>query len=410
MKQIKVSIIVPVYRVEDDIENCIASIARQTLQEIEIFLIDDGSPDLAGAVCDRCAACDERIHVIHKENGGVVSARNEGVKRAQGKYICFVDGDDWIEENMVKSLYEKAEQTQADVVAEGMIEEIAGSCKKVNNCIPAGDYDREAILKFICPNMLSCEDYFCLGVQPYLWNKLFRRGLAQKWMPQIDESIHIGEDAGAVYLMIADAQKLVISEEAHYHYCQHAQSAMYSIANEEDLSSMKLYHFMKGTFAQLGMGAVMRKPLTRYTVNNLLTQTYGRYAALDAESLLFPYQGILKNESIVIYGAGALGRAIYSYAIQRKDISVKAWVDQKARDYQALGMPVMTLDELLQKGISSEDKILIAVFREKAKEAIEAVLLHGGILQEQIKWIAIAHWQEEELLQGLEQRIIAEGD
>ena len=73
MKQIKVSVIVPVYRVENNIENCIESIAQQTLQEIEIFLIDDGSPDLADAICDKSAARDNRIHVIHKDNGDVVS-------------------------------------------------------------------------------------------------------------------------------------------------------------------------------------------------------------------------------------------------------------------------------------------------------------------------------------------------
>lgn len=404
MKQIKVSVIVPVYRVENNIENCIESIAQQTLQEIEIFLIDDGSPDLAGAICDKYAARDNRIHVIHKENGGVVSARNEGVKHAQGKYICFVDGDDWIEKEMIKSLYEKAEKTQADIVAEGMIEEIAGSCKKISNCLPTGCYDKEAILKFICPQMVSCEEYFCLGIQPYLWNKLFRRELAQKWMLQINENIHIGEDAGAVYPMIADAQKLVISEEAHYHYCQHTQSAMYSATNKSDSSPTMLYHFMKGAFAQLGLEAVMQKSLTRYTVNNLLARTYGQYAALDAESLLFPYKGIKKNDNIVIYGAGALGRAVYSYAIQREDISVKAWVDQKAEAYQALGMPVMTLDELLQQGISSEDKVLIAVFREKAKEAILQQLCREKIAENQIKWLHISSIEERMLLEEMEKR------
>ena len=97
----KVSIIVPVYKVEKYLRKCIDSIINQTLKDIEIILVDDGSPDNCGKICDEYAAKDTRIKVIHKENGGLSSARNAGMEVAEGEYIGFVDSDDWIESDLI---------------------------------------------------------------------------------------------------------------------------------------------------------------------------------------------------------------------------------------------------------------------------------------------------------------------
>ena len=104
MKGEKISIIVPVYKVEDVLERCIESLISQTYKNIEIILIDDGSPDCCGEICDEYAKRDSRIIVLHKENGGLSSARNEGIKNASGNYILFVDSDDFIEESACENL------------------------------------------------------------------------------------------------------------------------------------------------------------------------------------------------------------------------------------------------------------------------------------------------------------------
>lgn len=119
-----ISIIVPVYRVpEQYLKKCIDSIIAQTLKNIEIILVDDGSPDECGQVCDYYATLDERINVIHKKNGGLSSARNAGVKVATGEWIMFVDGDDWIEDDMCESMYKLGEQTQVQLVMCGITKE-----------------------------------------------------------------------------------------------------------------------------------------------------------------------------------------------------------------------------------------------------------------------------------------------
>lgn len=115
----KVSIIVPVYKVESTLNRCVDSIRKQTLEDIEIILVDDGSPDNCPRMCDDLAIIDERIKVIHKTNGGLGYARNSGNKIASGEYIAFIDSDDYIEPNMMQRLYDFASKKNCDVVYGG---------------------------------------------------------------------------------------------------------------------------------------------------------------------------------------------------------------------------------------------------------------------------------------------------
>lgn len=111
-----VSVIVPVYNVEKYLARCIQSVCGQSYQGLEIILVDDGSKDKSGVICDEYAEQDGRIKVIHKENGGLGDARNAGVEKAEGKYLLFVDSDDRIHENLVRDTVETAEKNQADMV------------------------------------------------------------------------------------------------------------------------------------------------------------------------------------------------------------------------------------------------------------------------------------------------------
>lgn len=111
-----ISIIVPVYNTEKYLDKCIQSVLAQTYTNWELLLIDDGSTDSSGAICDKYAAEDNRIRVFHKENGGVSSARNLGLDNAQGEWISFVDADDWIENSMLHDAYQKAMDENAEII------------------------------------------------------------------------------------------------------------------------------------------------------------------------------------------------------------------------------------------------------------------------------------------------------
>ena len=115
----QVSIIVPVYEVEKYIRKCIESIQAQTFSDFELILVDDGSKDASGRICDEYAKKDKRIRVIHKENKGVSAARNDGIKDSMGEYICFIDADDWIEKTMLESCINNIIETDSDAVCHG---------------------------------------------------------------------------------------------------------------------------------------------------------------------------------------------------------------------------------------------------------------------------------------------------
>lgn len=118
-KNIKISIIMPVYKVEEYVAKAIESMQAQTLKEWEFIIVDDGTPDKSGEICDHYAAEDPRIQVIHKENGGAPSARNVAIEMANGEYMYFLDSDDWAEPNMLEDMYNLAKRDNAQLVVAG---------------------------------------------------------------------------------------------------------------------------------------------------------------------------------------------------------------------------------------------------------------------------------------------------
>ena len=131
--QPKISVIIPVYKVEKYLDRCVNSVLNQTLKDIEVILIDDGSPDGCPAMCEEYKKKDNRVRVIHKENGGLGYARNSGLEIATGEYIAFVDSDDFIEEDMYESLYSDAIKYNADVVLQGWKDDHKRGCRRTNS-------------------------------------------------------------------------------------------------------------------------------------------------------------------------------------------------------------------------------------------------------------------------------------
>lgn len=144
----EISIIVPVYNVEMYLQRCIESIRSQTMKNLEILLVDDGSTDASGEICDKYAAADPRIRVLHRQNGGLVSARQAGLRMSTGRYVAFADSDDWMEADMYGSLYEKARSQDADAVMEGMKEDVLGDGRERRNLMPEGLYCSEEDAEF----------------------------------------------------------------------------------------------------------------------------------------------------------------------------------------------------------------------------------------------------------------------
>ena len=177
------SVIVPIYKVEDYLSNCIESILNQSYEDFELLLIDDGSPDNCPNICEEYAKKDKRIRVIHKENGGLVSARNTGIKEAKGKYICYVDGDDTIHKDLLKDIYDKSiKDGNPDMIIFGIVKNFKNYDEEILCDLSEGFYYTEQLKEYIYPYMMyDSRKPFCKGlIFPAACNKIYKRDLLLK--------------------------------------------------------------------------------------------------------------------------------------------------------------------------------------------------------------------------------------
>lgn len=256
-KDIELSIIVPVYNVEEYLRKCVDSILAQTLQSFELILVDDGSTDNSGKVCDEYKEKDSRVTVIHKSNGGLISAKIAGLKIAVGKYIGFVDGDDWIDDNMYEVMCQAAISNHADIVIVDNDMWVGNRIIKINQGINGGMYNKQKLIADIYPNLAFMGHIYCLGVSPSLCTKIIKRELLLKYQPLVDRQIKGGEDAACSFPCILQADSLYYVKNFYpYHYRVHKKSMTHSkkrLEIEERLSLIKHMSEIAGRFEYEGI-------------------------------------------------------------------------------------------------------------------------------------------------------------
>ena len=234
----KISIIVPVYKVEPYLRKCLDSIINQTYQNLEIILVDDGSPDNCGAICDEYAAQDGRIKVIHKENGGVSSARNAGLDAATGEWIGFVDSDDQVELDMFESLLRGAMVQGADIAICGFLSLLPGGMTGNRFCCKQTVlFDTEEALQALLQNQdlsLSCCD------------KLAKRSL---WKQLRFPNIKRSEDFLTICQLLERADHILCLPEIKYYYYNRPGSGLASENLEDRISGWEAAAEYYGTFA-----------------------------------------------------------------------------------------------------------------------------------------------------------------
>lgn len=209
----KVSVIIPAYNAEKYIEVCLSSVLRQTLREIEIIIVNDGSIDRTMEVVEEYKKSDERIKLLNQKNSGVSSARNNGLKVSKGKYIFQLDADDWLEENALEEYYYTAESTSADIVVANAYQDFGNGNYKIikDGCINSNDLVKELFLDNILPNV---------------WAKFYKRELFINHNIKYSEGIRIGEDLLMNFYLLFYANKLVKIEKSFIHYMQRNNSTM----------------------------------------------------------------------------------------------------------------------------------------------------------------------------------------
>ena len=229
----KVSIIVPVYKAEAYLHRCVDSILAQTFTDFELLLIDDGSPDRSGEICDEYAQKDSRIRVIHKENGGVSSARQRGLDEAVGEYTIHADPDDWVEPNMLEELYKKAKQDDADIVICDYFNNI-GTKQTICRQCPSSLEPKQVIIELFQQLHGSC------------WNKLARRVCYKQYGIEFPRGINYCEDLFTWVQFLSHKEvKVAYLNKAFYHYFDNPESITRRYQRSQYETRCKFVHLLE---------------------------------------------------------------------------------------------------------------------------------------------------------------------
>ena len=186
-----VSIIIPVYNSEAFLDKCIQSAINQSYKNIEIILVNDGSIDSSGEICDNYSSIDSRIKTIHKNNGGLVSSRKTGLKASTGEYVLYIDGDDWIELDIIKNYIDQVLKHNADVVVSSHITNLEGREDILMNPLPSGVYNKDKLKSIIYPKMLYTGNFSQFGIFSYSWGKLYRKEILLEHQLKVNERCFI---------------------------------------------------------------------------------------------------------------------------------------------------------------------------------------------------------------------------
>ena len=289
------SVIVPVYNVKDYLRQCIDSILAQRVRDYEVLLVDDGSTDGCAAVCDEYAQKEPWVRVVHKQNGGLVSARNAGIDQAKGEYILYVDGDDRVALNWIEVIRHQilSAPEKPDIVVFGsvMIYDDRQEINLINT--DAGYYDRTRMEQEILPRLLCDpqQEYGQAVFLPASWNKAFKRELL------IDhrcfhEGIRLGEDNAYVFECVLHAKNLVVCKDILYYYNKMNTGSILSKVDPDRIKKREyLFRYIRTQLA--GYGSVIDRQMDDYYASRIV---YDLFYIINNSGEIFKTGGYLARE------------------------------------------------------------------------------------------------------------------
>lgn len=379
-----VSVIVPVYNIAQYIKECVKSIQKQTYQNLEIMLVNDGSTDNSGELCEQLAKGDQRIHVIHQENSGVVAARNAGIEASIGKYISFVDGDDWIEPDMIEELVNLI--NESDLISSGVYRQFTPNrTTQRHDRFPEGRYEREIGLSGIWERMIY--DFDVEELQPFTpwcYNKLYVSKLVKQVYKEVSTDIAYGEDSVFLYKYLLKCNSIVVTHKCFYHYRYREESAIHAVNTHMLIDINKVYLSLEEDFRNHRLGEQLLYQLQKwvsFVVCKALNEHMGFDSRIHIPEFMADLSG-LENKRIIVYGAGSAGKDTYSQ-LKSFGYMVVLWADRDYRFYQSKGFPVASPDEIFHQDY---DLLYIAVNEKVLAEKITEDLLQKGIPKAKIFW------------------------
>lgn len=378
-----VSVIVPIYMVEKYLEKCIESIIFQTYKNLEIILVDDGSKDSCAFICDKYSRIDNRIYVIHKENGGLVSARKVGVSFAHGEYAVYVDGDDWIEENYIERFMIFANTENYDIVwSLTSYREYDGNAKLVGYL----DYDDEDLkndkLQIELARKVSGIYGFQNEISYTLCMKCFRLSFLREIQNSVDDKISYDEDFCCTVRGLALNPAIRFVRNSGYYYVQRDDSI-----NHEQSTLDKNLIMLQDTLAYLQSDFVKNERLIKlvkkqYQLSQIYHGGIDRIQDNDCEDII-PFVNAKKNKKIILYGMGTTGHSILSYFLKSNIVEVIGYLDERNQG-NIDGVRFLKLNDIDKY---EYDYVLISAVKICFINEIMKNLVNQGIDEERIAFV-----------------------
>lgn len=381
MEQKKLSVIVPVYNVAEYLPECVESIQKQTYENLEIILIDDGSTDHSGLICDEYAKTDRRIRVIHQTNRGLMPTRQIGIMTATGTYLTFVDGDDWIDPDMYSDLIPY--MRESDLVCSGyFIEDKWGDEIEVIDDFEEGLYAGKQLDMVLSRFLFDFEKDKLVPIQATVCDKLFRTELMKQIGFYKDFSISFGEDLVFHSQYILKCQSIYCCSKSYYHY-RYRKNSICHIGNKEFLFDLAhVYLALEREFlkydSRYGLMKQLRKIICVYAAKTWDLMFYD--PEVRQMAFVLDISG-LRGKKIILFGAGKCGQDFFRQ-MRAFDISVERWIDNQP-GARRFGRMVESPDGISQWDF---DLVLIAVLNPKTAEEIGQQLLDMNVPADKICW------------------------
>ncbi|WP_312430332.1 glycosyltransferase [Lacrimispora sp.] len=379
------SIIVPVYNKKEFLYECIESLLNQSYKNVEIILVDDGSTDGSGEICEEYAKMHRSISVIHKENEGSILARIAGARHATGSYITFVDADDWIDETMYTSMMSEIENL--DFVMCGIHRYYDNNHIDSEQLLyEEGIYNKKDIIDKIVPDMLWSADTNRWNLDPSLCTKIFtKEKLMEEFERVKDLGCHFGDDSAIIFPIMLRVDRVKLIAQCHYYHRQREDNVVPGYIKDEDFfeKTYNLYIYLKAEFYKSGYWVLMKEQLDHFYYNAIELKKMCYNEKPGNLYPVFPFKEIEKNSDVILYGAGRVGKEYMKQNDMFHFSNIILWVD---RNYQNIKYEKYKI-EGIEKILSVEfEYILIAIDIQDSAAKVKRYLIDKGIEEKKIIW------------------------
>lgn len=383
MKDILLSVIIPVFNTREYLTKCIRSIQSQSYENFEIIIVDDGSCDGSAEICDDLAKADERIRVIHKDNEGQLNARKTGASYASGEFITCVDSDDWIDANRFQVAMRAIIELGVDAVQlGGFVKEYENSATVVCGEQLEHIYDKHGIETDYMRLLAGDELFFDRKVFLGHWMMFIRRSIYKECIEQIDGRIRRAEDTLSILNCVLHCDSLFYIPDASYHYLQQREGSVGQRTTNWGYEHA-YYYYRQLSIIESQQECItdeMRNVFIQFAYHNMFLTNY-RLLYTYYKDYLFPYNCVQDGSRVIVYGAGNVGVELVNAINMDSRFELIAWIDAKPVQNPRSEFsvePIKVIDNL------KYDYIIISIIMPSIALAAKNDLINKGVDEKKI--------------------------